>query len=121
MAKSRFGPAALAALLLEAPQCVPYAQRVEVFRSLIVGLKATCASHCDLGLLQSSRLCELALSLNGNGTPVCPWRWLMKAIAALSVLPLLSLVRYPCKCPQYSGCARRSAAVSLPVAVWPAG
>jgi len=42
VAKSRYGPAALAALLLEAPQCVPYAQRVEVFRSLIVGFKATC-------------------------------------------------------------------------------
>ena len=43
MANSRYGPAALAALLLEAPQCVPYARRVEVFRSLIAGLKNTCA------------------------------------------------------------------------------
>lgn len=43
MATSRYGPAALAALLLEAPQCVPYAQRVEVFRSLIAGSKTACA------------------------------------------------------------------------------
>ena len=48
MAKSRYGPAALAALLLEAPQCVPYAQRVEIFRSLIAGLKQTCAASACL-------------------------------------------------------------------------
>ena len=44
MAKSRFGPAASTALLLEAPQCVPYAQRVEVFRSFIARWKSMCAS-----------------------------------------------------------------------------
>ena len=44
MAKSRFGPAALAALLLEAPQCVPYEQRVEVFRCFIARWKSWCAS-----------------------------------------------------------------------------
>ena len=58
MVKSRYGPAALAALLLEAPQCVPYAQRVEIFRSLIVGLKQTCAESahgsCDAVPTQSS-------------------------------------------------------------------
>jgi hypothetical protein len=47
VARSRYGPAALAALLLEAPQCVPYAQRVEIFRSLIVGLKQTCAKSAS--------------------------------------------------------------------------
>ena len=42
-AGGRFGAAVLASLLLEAPQCVPYERRVQVFRSLIAGLKSTCA------------------------------------------------------------------------------
>lgn len=41
-ARGRFGAAALASLLMDAPQCVPYEQRVQVFRSLIAGLKSTC-------------------------------------------------------------------------------
>lgn len=36
-------PAALAALLTEAPQCVPFEQRVLVFRSLVAADKERCA------------------------------------------------------------------------------
>lgn len=48
-ANGRFGAAAMASLLREAPQCVPYERRVQVFRSLIAGLKSTCADSHALG------------------------------------------------------------------------
>jgi hypothetical protein len=37
-------PAALAALLAEAPQCVPFALRVEVFRALVAAERARCGA-----------------------------------------------------------------------------
>lgn len=37
--------AALAALLTEAPQCVPFNQRVLIFRSLVTADKERCAVH----------------------------------------------------------------------------
>ncbi len=41
-------PAALAALLTEAPQCVPFDHRVQIFRSLVAADKERCASLSPL-------------------------------------------------------------------------
>ncbi len=47
-------PAALAALLSEAPQCVPFTLRVEVFRALVAAEKARCDCPCLLSRGQRS-------------------------------------------------------------------
>ena len=52
-------PAALAALLTEAPQCVPFEQRVGVFRSLVAADKERCVLPKNYLINASCTSCNL--------------------------------------------------------------